>query len=249
LVSPATASQSADPTCTRARIRILLCDDQALFRAGMKAVLGAQPLLEVVGEVADGRAALDDVQRLRPDVVLMDVEMPSLDGIEATRRLVQAHPDVKVVILTQHLEGQLVARSLEAGASGYVLKDVPVAELAHAVELAAGGGRYLSPAALDRLIDHRGHVVERTRTSYDLLTDREREVLKLLADGLSVKEVAVRLDRSVKTAEVHKYNLMHKLGVHHRTGLVKYAIAHGVVQVPYLEDRAVPAAGQKKHST
>ena len=250
MLGPATVSRSSDPSRARAKIRILLCDELALFRAGIKAVLDAQPGLAVVGEAADGRAVLDEVERLHPDVVLIDVEMPFLDGIEATRRLLaQAHADVKVVILTQHLEGQLVARSLEAGATGYVLKDVPVAELAQAVEIAAAGGRYLTPAALDKLIDHRGRPVERTRTSYDLLTGREREVLKLLADGLSVKEVAVRLDRSVKTAEVHKYNLMHKLGVHHRTGLVKYAIAHGVVQVPYLDDLAPPPLTEKKHST
>jgi DNA-binding NarL/FixJ family response regulator len=245
----AASSPSSERPRARAKIRLVVCDDQALFRAGLRAILAAQPRMEVVGDSVDGPSVLKEVDRLRPDVVVMDIGMPRLDGIEATRRLAHAHRELKVLILTAYLEGQLVARCLEAGAAGYVLKDVPVEELAHAIETVAGGGRYLSPAALERLIDHRGRPVEPTRTSYDLLTEREREVLKLLADGLSVKEVAARLDRSVKTAEVHKYNLMHKLGVHHRTGLVKYAIAHGLVQVPYLEDLAPLPPGQKKHST
>jgi DNA-binding NarL/FixJ family response regulator len=227
---------------------LLLCDDQALFRAGMKALLREQPTLEVVGEAGDGQAALDEVERLRPDVVLMDIEMPHLNGIEATRRITQSHSEVKVLILTMYVEDQLVARCLEAGASGYILKDVPMSQLAYAVETLAAGRRYLSPAVVDKVIDHRGMPIQRTATNYDLLTNREREVLKLLADGLSTKEVAARLDRSVKTAEVHKYNLMHKLGVHHRVGLVKYAIAHRLIQVPDLDDLTEPGFGKKESS-
>jgi two-component system, NarL family, response regulator NreC len=230
------------------RIRLLLCDDHALFRAGMKAVLGEQPGLVVVGEAGDGRAALTEVERLRPDVVLMDIAMPQLDGFEATRRITQAHERVKVLILTMYVEEQLVARCLDAGASGYVLKDVPVSQLAEAIQAVARGERYLSAAAVDKVIDGRGQRVARTRTKYDLLTDREREVLKLLADGLSVKEVAARLGRSAKTAEVHKYNLMRKLGVHDRAGLVKYAIAHRLVRMPVFEDLIESAPGSKKPS-
>jgi DNA-binding NarL/FixJ family response regulator len=204
----------------------------------MTALLREQPTLEVVGEAADGQAALDEVERLRPDVVLMDIEMPHLNGVEATRRITEACADVKVLILTMYVDHQLVARCLEAGASGYVLKDAPVAQLSYAVEEVAAGRRYLSPGAVEMMIDHRGQAIESTRSNYDLLTAREREVLKLLADGLSLKEVAARLGRSVKTAEAHKYNLMHKLGVHHRAGLVKYAIAHQIVQVPVVEDLA-----------
>ena len=221
-------------------MRLLLCDDHALFRAGMKAVLQEQPGLDVVGEAGDGQAALDEVERLRPDVVLMDIEMPRLNGFDATRRISQTHKEVKVLILTMYAEEHLVARCLEAGASGYVLKDVPVSQLVYAIEAVARGERYLSPRAMETVLDEQGQRLERGRTKYDLLTDREREVLKLLADGLSVKEVASRLDRSVKTVEVHKYNLMRKLGVHDRAGLVKYAIAHRLVQLPIFDDLFEP---------
>ena len=224
------------------KVRLLLCDDQSLFRAGMRALLSKQPTLEVVGEAANGQAALEEAERLRPDVVLMDIEMPLLSGIEATRRLTQARTDVKVLVLTMYVDDLLVARCLEAGASGYIIKDAPVAQLAYAVETVARGGRYLSPGAVDRVIDRRGQIIERNRTRYDLLTSREREVLKLLADGLSIKEVASRLDRSVKTAEVHKYNLMQKLNVHDRGELIRYAIAHRLVQIPVFEDLAPPAS-------
>ena len=230
------------------KVRLLLCDDHALFRAGMKALLARQPTLEVVGEAADGQAALEEAERLRPDVVLMDIEMPRLSGIEATRRLTQATKEAKVLVLTMYLEDLLVARCLEAGARGYIVKDAPAAELAQAVETVARGGRYLSPGAMDRVIDHRGQVLERNRTRYDLLTSREREVLKLLADGLSIKEVAARLGRSVKTAEVHTYNLMQKLDVHDRSELIRYAIAHGLVQVPVFEDLAPASFHDEKRS-
>jgi two-component system response regulator NreC len=232
----------------RGKLRLLLCDDHALFRAGMKAVLHEQPGLDVAGEAGDGQAALDEVERLRPDVVLMDIEMPRLNGFDATRRITQAHKEVKVLILTMYAEEHLVARCLEAGASGYVLKDVPVSQLVYAIEAVARGERYLSPRAMETVLDDQGQRLERGRTKYDLLTDREREVLKLLADGLSVKEVASRLDRSVKTAEVHKYNLMRKLGVHDRAGLVKYAIAHRLVQLPIFDDLVEPRGGGKAPS-
>jgi DNA-binding NarL/FixJ family response regulator len=220
---------------TTATIRLLLCDDQALFRAGMRAVLSAHSRMEVVGEAEDGRQVLAAAEQLRPAVVLMDAELPGLDGIEATRHLVRIRRETKVLILTASREGQRVSRCLEAGACGYVLKSVSVAELTHAIEVVAGGGRHVSPAAQAGFIEYSQVPGGHARTSYDLLTEREREVLRLLADGLSVKEVAVRLDRSVKTAEVHKYNLMRKLGVHHQTALVKYAIAHGIVEVPLPE--------------
>lgn len=210
----------------------------------MRALLTEQTRLEVVGEAADGQAGVEEAERLRPDIVTMDVEMPRLSGVEATRRIIQACPETRVLILTMYVDDQVVARCLEAGASAYVLKDEPVSQLAYAIEAVAGGGRYLSPAAVDKVIDHRGQPRERGRTRYDLLTDREREVLKLLVDGLSTKQVAARLERSVKTAEVHKYNLMHKLGVHDRAELIRYAISHRLVQVPVFEELGRGSAGE-----
>ena len=230
----------------RRKVRLLLCDDHALFRAGMKAVLRDHPALVVVGEAEDGQAALIEVERLRPDVVLMDIAMPRMDGFEATRRITLAHKEVKVLILSMYVEEQLIARCLDVGASGYVLKDVPVSQLAQAIRAVARGEQFLSAAAEDKVIDGRGRRIARARTRYDLLTDREREVLKLLADGLSVKEVAIRLGRSMKTAEVHKYNLMRKLRVHDRSELVKYAIAHRLVQLPIFEDLVEPAQSREK---
>jgi DNA-binding NarL/FixJ family response regulator len=224
-------------------VRLLLCDDHALFRAGVKALLREHPTVEVVGEAEDGQDAVEQVERLSPDLVLMDIEMPRLNGFDATRRIVQAHDRVRVLILSMYVEQELVERCLEAGASGYVLKSAPVSQLLYAIEAVARGDRYLSPGAIDAVIDARGQRVAPARTKYDLLTDREREVLKLLADGLSTKEVAVQLDRSVKTAEAHKYNLMRKLGVHARAELVKYAIARGLVQMPVFRDFIEPPEG------
>ena len=224
-------------------LRVLVCDDQPLIRAGLRALAREHPDLEVVGEAADGAEAVEATARLRPDVVVMDVEMPGLDGIEATRRIVRAHPGVRVLMLSMHCADHLVARALAAGAGGYALKDLPVAQLAAAIRTVHRGQRYLSPAAVEKVVDHLGRPLAAARSRYDLLTGREREVLKLLADGLGVKQVAARLSRSVKTAEVHKYNLMHKLGVHDQAALVRYAIAHGLVQVPVL-----PAAPEARPS-
>jgi DNA-binding NarL/FixJ family response regulator len=217
------------------RIRLLLCDDHALFRAGIKAVLREQAALDVVGEAGDGKTALDLVARLHPDVVLMDVGMPQLNGFEATRRIIRAHPNVRVLILTMYAEEQLVARCLAAGAGGYVLKDVPVSQLVDAIAAVARGERYLT-SAVHSAGGRGARRLEAARSRYDRLTEREREVLKLLAEGLTVKQVAKSLDRSVKTIEVHKYNLMGKLDVHDRAGLVKCAIAHRLIHVPVFED-------------
>jgi DNA-binding NarL/FixJ family response regulator len=161
----------------------------------------------------------------------MDMEMPELNGLEATRRLVQAGLAAKVLILTMYVEDDLVAHCLEAGAAGYVMKDEPVTQLVYAIRAASNGGRYLSPFAAEGVIRSSQSGAPRSATRYDALTPREREVFKLLADGRSAKEIAVRLTLSVKTVDVHKTNLMRKLGVHDRAELMKYAVQNRLVRL------------------
>lgn len=215
-------------------IRVLVCDDHELFREGLKAILRVEPGLEVVGEARNGREAVESARALRPDAVLVDMEMPELNGLEATRRIRQAEPGVNVLILTMYAEEQLVAQCLQAGAAGYVLKDVPAAQLVYAIRVVARGGRYLSPEALRGVVEHYAENAARAETRYDLLTDREREVLKLLAEGLSAKQVASHLDLSVKTVDVHKTNLMRKLDLHDRAELIKWAIRNRVIRLPVM---------------
>jgi two-component system response regulator NreC len=219
----------------RAKTRVLLCDDHELFREGMKAILRTQDDVEVAGEARDGRQAVAEAVRLRPDVVVMDMEMPELNGLEATRRIRKADRGIQVLILTMYGEQELVAQCLQAGAAGYVLKDVPAAQLLYAIHAVGRGGRYLSPEALKGVVTEYVERSEGKESRYDLLTGREREVLKLLAEGLSAKQVASRLELSVKTVDVHKTNLMRKLDVHDRAELIRWAITHKVVRLPVLE--------------
>jgi len=216
------------------KIRVLLCEDHALFREGLRAIFRNHPSLEVVGEAVNGREAVETVKRLRPDVVLMDLEMPELNGLDATRRIVESGTGARVLILTLYDDEEIVARCLEAGAAGYVLKDGPSAELITAIEAVRKGDKYLSPRALTRVVEY-GAKGRPVKTRYELLTDREREVLKLLADGFSSKEIAARLHLSVKTVDVHKSNLMRKLAIHDRAGLVKYAIQRKLIRVPLMD--------------
>jgi two-component system response regulator NreC len=217
------------------KINVFVCDDHALFRDGLKAILREEPDVELVGEAKDGREAVELVLKVKPDVVLMDVEMPELNGFEATRRITQADKRIKILILTMYQEEEVVARCLEAGAAGYVLKDASASQLVHAIETVHRGGKYLSPAALQQVVTHYLEGGERPApgtTRYDTLSSREREIFKLLADGLSVKQIASRLGLAVKTVDVHKYNLMRKLDIHDRAGLIKYAIQRKLIRVP-----------------
>jgi len=213
------------------RTRILICDDHTLFVEGIKAMLRNEPSLEIVGEAHDGRQAVELVKELKPDLLLMDVSMPDMNGFDATQRVQELDPKVKVLILTMHDEEELVARCLEAGAAGYIIKDAPASQLLYAIEMVQKGERYLSPVVLKQVVA--GYVKNASvpQTSYDRLSPREREVLKLLAEGLSVKEIATRLNLSVKTVDVHKTNLMKKIDVHDRTELIKYAIRQKLIAV------------------
>lgn len=194
-------------------------------------MLRNEPSLEIIGEARDGRQAVEIVKELKPDVLLMDVSMPDMNGFDATRRVHAFDPSVKVLMLTMHDEEELVARCLEAGAAGYIIKDAPASQLLYAIETVQKGEKYLSPNVLKKVVDGYVKNTNRPQTSYDRLSAREREILKLLAEGLSVKEIATRLNLSVKTVDVHKYNLMKKIDVHDRTELIKYAIQKKLITV------------------
>jgi DNA-binding NarL/FixJ family response regulator len=210
-------------------IRILLCDDHLLIRASLKSLIGEFPGIDVVGEAGDGREALEHVARLRPNVVVMDIAMPGLNGLEATRRLVKEHPQVRVVMLSMHADESHVLQALRAGASGYVLKGSAPRELEMAIEAVARGEIFLSPAISKHVIDVYLNRAEGQTNSLDLLTPRQREILQLIAEGRSSKQIAQMLDASVKTIESHRASLMERLDIHEVAGLVRYAIRHGLV--------------------
>ena len=216
----------------KGRIRVLLCDDHTLFREGIKAILKDEYSIEIVGEAADGRQAVAKALELHPDVVLMDIAMPDLSGFDATRRILQSNAKAKVIILTMYEEEEVINRCLAAGAAGYVLKDDPRAHLLHAIDVVNKGGQYMSSRALKKVVKQYVKGAKNSAVGYERLSDREREVLKLLADGLALKEIAVRLVLSVKTVDAHKTNLMRKLDLHDRSQLIKYAIQRKLIRLP-----------------
>jgi DNA-binding NarL/FixJ family response regulator len=214
-------------------IRVVIADDQPLMRAGFKAVLEATGRIRVVAEAGDGEAAIRAVEAERPDVVLMDIRMPGVDGIEATRRL----PRARVLVLTTFGLDEYIVDALRAGASGFLLKDAPAAELIAAVTAIAAGDAVLSPAVTRRLLDQVARrlppAVDRSTGAVATLTDRERDVLGLLATGLSNAEIATALVVSEPTVKSHVSNLLGKLGLRDRVQAVIYAYEHGLVTPPY----------------
>jgi two-component system response regulator NreC len=208
------------------RTRILLVDDHALVRQGFKMILSAQPDMEIVGEAGNGREAVQIAEELRPDVVVMDVAMPELNGIEATRRLLASLPHTRVIALSMHRDSVYVRETLRAGARGYLLKDSPAGDLVTAVRSVASGESYLSPAVSNAVLDdYRRHVTN----PIDLLTTREREVLQMLAEGKTNKEIAVVLNLSVYTVDAHRGRIMEKLNVHSINELVRFAVRNGLI--------------------
>ncbi len=222
-----------------AKIRVLLADDHTLFRQGVKTLLAAEADMEVVDEAADGISAAEKAADIKPDVVLMDIGMPGPSSFETARQIRRNRPETKVLFLTMYDDEDYLVESMEVGASGYVLKDSPAAQLVAAVRDVCRGGSYLSPRMLSQLVDDfRTRVKSTDRVPrFATLTPREREVLKMLAEGNSVKEVACQLDLSVKTVEAHKFNLMRKLDIHNKAQLVQYAIQKKVIKLPVLPER------------
>mgnify|MGYP000244701264 CR=1 FL=1 len=209
-------------------IRILLADDHAVMRDGLRALLEAAPGLRVVGDAADGRAAVQQAIHLRPDVALLDIAMPGLNGIDAARQIREACPDTQVIILSMHSATEYIFRALQAGARGYLLKDSAGAAVVEAVRTVHGGRRYLSPALSEAVLDDyvRQHAAQDPLAA---LSPREREILQLIVEGHSNAEVGRRLSLSVKTVETYRSRLMEKLGIDNLPGLVKFALQHGLI--------------------
>ncbi len=210
--------------------KVLLVDDHAILRDGLRMVLEAQPQIRVVGEAGDGREAVELAEKLQPDVVVMDIAMPTLNGLEATRQIKRRWPQIKVVILTMHENQQYLTQIVKAGATGAVLKRSAGTELLTAVSAAAHGQTYFSPAIASMMLeDYRARLSEGDVEDPEILTEREREVLQLVAEGKTNQEIAGLLFLSIKTVQTHRAHIMEKLGVHDRTDLVKYAIRMGMV--------------------
>ncbi|MHB1160594.1 MAG: response regulator [Chloroflexota bacterium] len=215
------------------KIRLLLADDHAVLRAGLRTLLNAEADMVVVGEASDGRQAVDQVAAMRPDVVLMDITMPAMNGLEATRQIRKLYPDVKVLVLTMHDSEEYLFQTLQAGGSGYVPKKAADTDLISAIRVVHNGETFLYPTAAKRLIQD---YVEQLGSgqgaeSLDRLTERERQVLKLMAEGYTNQEIASRLVISVKTVETHRANIMEKLGFRTRAELVRYAISRGMLEI------------------
>ena len=213
---------------TARTLRILLADDHVTVRHGLKLLIDSQPDMKVVSEASDGTSAVQRAQELKPDVVVMDISMPGMNGLIATRTLKRLQPDAAIVTLTRHGDDAYLQELLRAGVSGYVLKQSAPAELLQAIRVAAAGGHYLDSTLTARVTaGFLGRTGKRVNTPAATLSDREADVLRLIASGYSNKEIAAQLTVSVKTVEAHKANAMRKLALNSRIDIVKYALLQG----------------------
>jgi DNA-binding NarL/FixJ family response regulator len=210
------------------RIRILIVDDHTLVRAGIRMLLATIANAEVVAEASDGAEVLPLIERHRPHVVLMDIAMKTLNGLDTTAKIKQAHPDVRVLILSMHANEEYVLQALRAGAAGYLLKEAATAELEIALQAVSRGETYLSPPVSRAVVDGYVHRIAE-RQPDDGLTPRQREILRLIAKGMGTKEIAYQLDLSVKTIETHRAMMMDRLGIRDVAGLTRYAIRAGLI--------------------
>lgn len=214
-------------------IRCIIVDDHTLFREGLRHVLESDPDLQVVGEASDAIHGIEEVRKLRPDIVLMDISMPGVSSFEAARQIEKESPGTRLIFLTMHEDEEYLLQCLEVGAFGYILKDAPPPKLIQAVRDVHQGRKYLSPQVLGKLVDDfRSRSQGRRQTRGATLTPREREVVKMIAEGNSVKQIAGILGLSIKTVEAHKFNLMRKLDIHNKAQLVTYAIQKKIVKMP-----------------
>ncbi len=213
--------------------RVLIADDHALVREGIAAFLKLCDDIEVVGEASDGLETIEKANKLRPDIVIMDINMPKLGGLEATREIKKTHPDIKVLVLTQYEDREYIARFLKAGVSGYLLKKAVGSDLITALKAISRGELYLYSSIASEVVAGylQGDKKLDTEDPYEKLTDREKQVLQLVAEGYTHKEVADMLHISVKTVIAHQTNIGEKLDIHNRAGLVKFAIQHGIIKL------------------
>ncbi len=212
-------------------IRIILADDHAVMRRGLRLVLEQQKDFEIVGEASDGRQAVELAEKLKPDVAVLDITMPNLNGIEAARQITAKQTGVAIVILSMHADESFVLRALKAGARGYLLKESPESDFLNAIRLVSEGKSFFSPTVSRMLVeDYVRQLQDRElEDSYDLLTSREREVLQLVAEGKSNKDIAAALHLSLYTVETHRANLLEKLNLHTVPELIIYAVRKGVI--------------------
>ena len=211
-------------------VRILIVDDHALLRAGLRSLLQGIPWVEVVGEASDGREALELVASLHPDLLLMDIAMPNMNGLMATERICSGFPDVRVIILSMHSAEEFVGQAVRAGAAGYLLKNAESMELELAIKVVAGGGSYLTPAVSQQVMSSYMQLVGGgLPLPVKSVTPRQKEILQLIAEGNSTKQIAQSLKISVKTVETHRTQLMERLDIHDIPGLVRYAMRTGLI--------------------
>ena len=213
-------------------IRVIIADDHKIMRDGLRSLIEKQQNMEIIGEAADGKTTVSLALKLSPDVIVMDVSMPDMNGIEATRKIIEKSPGVKILALSMYSDKKFVAEMLSAGASGYLLKDCAARELMHAIQAVVKNRTYLSPAIAEIMIkEYRQIVSKENLSAFSLLTSREREVLQHIAEGKTMKEIAFALQISVKTAETYRQHIMDKLDIHTIAGLTKYAIREGLTSI------------------
>ena len=214
------------------KTRVLLAEDHTIVRKGLRSLLDKETGIEVVGEAEDGREAIVKAEELHPDVVVMDIAMPGLNGLEATRQIKKRFPDMKIIILTMHANEEYILQSLKAGASGYLVKKSAPAELISAINAVHKGNSFLSPSISRTVIDEyirRSKEISEGEEGFEQLTVREREVLQLIAEGRKTREIAELLYISIKTVETHRAHIMNKLDIHSTAELTRYAIRKGII--------------------